>query len=60
MSEEFHAWVRKMAEEKLLFLPHAMRQMTHPDRMISTKDVRKVIFEGEIVEDYPRANASEN
>jgi hypothetical protein len=41
------------AEEKLLFLPHASRQMMRPDRMISTGEVRKVIFEGEIIEDYP-------
>ena len=27
--------------------------MIHPDRMISTLEVRKVIFEGEIIEDYP-------
>lgn len=25
----------------------------HPDRMISSLEVRKVIFEGEIIEDYP-------
>jgi hypothetical protein len=34
-------------------LSHAARQMMHPDRMISTADVRKVIFEGKIIEDYP-------
>ena len=45
--------VRKRAGQKLLFLPHAIRQMIHPDRMISTLEVRKVIFEGEIIEDYP-------
>ena len=45
--------VRKRAEQKLLFLPHAIRQMMHPDRMITTLEVRKVIFEGEIIEDYP-------
>lgn len=53
MTQEFLDLVREKAEEKLLFLPHAVRQMLHPDRMISTKDVRKVIFEGEIIEDYP-------
>ena len=36
-----------------MFLPHAIRQMSHPDRMISTSEVRKIIFEGEIIEDYP-------
>lgn len=37
----------------MLFLPHAVRQMSRPDRMISTVDVRKVVEEGEIIEDYP-------
>ncbi|GAB6040289.1 DUF4258 domain-containing protein [Endothiovibrio diazotrophicus] len=45
--------IRACAEQKLLFLPHAVRQMARPDRMISTREIRKVIFEGEIIEDYP-------
>lgn len=53
MNHEFLKLVRQKAEEKLLFLPHASRQMMRPDRMISTAEVRKVIFEGEIIEDYP-------
>jgi len=28
--------------------------MMRPDRMISTAEVRRVIFEGEIIEDYPQ------
>ena len=36
-----------------MFLPHALRQMAHPDRMISTKEVRAVLERGEIIEDYP-------
>jgi hypothetical protein len=27
--------------------------MSHPDRIISTSEVRQVIFEGELIEDYP-------
>ena len=27
--------------------------MSRPERMIGTKDVRKAIFEGDVVEDYP-------
>lgn len=50
---EFLNLVREKAGEKLLFLPHAVRQMSRPDRIISTAEVRKVIFEGEIIEDYP-------
>lgn len=53
MNQDFLNLVRKKAEEKLLFLPHAVRQMIHPDRMISTSEVRKAISEGEIIEDYP-------
>jgi len=53
MNQEFLQLVRKKAEERLLFRPHALRQMMHPERMISSTDVRKVIFEGEIIEDYP-------
>ncbi|NOZ09761.1 MAG: DUF4258 domain-containing protein [Gammaproteobacteria bacterium] len=27
--------------------------MSRPDRMISTSDIRKILEEGEIIEDYP-------
>jgi hypothetical protein len=45
--------VRESAVRRMLFLPHAIRQMTHPDRMISTVEVRGIIHEGEVIEDYP-------
>ena len=50
---EFRLFIRERASERLLFLPHAVRQMSKPDRMITTSDVRKVLEEGEIIEDYP-------
>lgn len=53
MDTEFLELVRKRAVEKLLFLPHATRQMMRPERMINTTEVRKVLMEGEIIEDYP-------
>jgi len=40
-------------QKKLLFLPHAIKQMSRPDRMISKDDIRKAIINGEIIEDYP-------
>ncbi len=52
MTEEYLDIVREKAKQKLLFLPHAIRQMNHPERMINVLEVRKVIFEGEIIEDY--------
>jgi hypothetical protein len=45
--------IRQNAAKRILFLPHAVRQMSQPDRMISTADIRSVIKEGEIIEDYP-------
>jgi hypothetical protein len=50
---EFRQLIREKAIQRLLFLPHAIRQMSRPDRMISSSDVRKVIDEGEIIEEYP-------
>ncbi len=45
--------VRLAAERKILFLPHAVRQMSRPSRMISPTEIERVIFAGELVEDYP-------
>lgn len=45
--------VKTSAAKKILFLPHAVRQMSRPDRMITTKDIRYVIEHGEVIEDYP-------
>ena len=45
--------VRKSALKKIIYLPHAVRQMSRPDRMISASDVRRALEQGELVEDYP-------
>lgn len=45
--------VRSSAEKRIIFLPHAIRQMSRPDRLITRLDIRAVIFEGEVIEDYP-------
>lgn len=50
---EFMQLIRERATQRILFLPHALRQMSRADRMISAAEVRKVIEEGEIIEDYP-------
>lgn len=44
---------RETAARKLLFLPHAIRQMNKPERMISPVEVREVVLHGEVIEDYP-------
>ncbi|MES9856729.1 MAG: DUF4258 domain-containing protein [Sedimenticola sp.] len=40
------------AMKKILFLPHAIKQMSRPDRMISTEEIREAIFNGDIIEEY--------
>jgi hypothetical protein len=45
--------IREAAKKKYLFLPHALRQMIRAERMISTKEIRQVIEQGEIIENYP-------
>jgi hypothetical protein len=45
--------VRAASARRRLYLPHAIRQMARPDRMITASEVRSVIESGELVEDYP-------
>lgn len=45
--------VQDAASKRILFLPHAIRQMSRPERMITTADIRSVVFDGEMIEDYP-------
>ena len=46
--------VRAAAQLKVLFLPHALRQTLRPDRMIRRAEVRRVITDGEVIEEYPK------
>lgn len=45
--------VRSASRKKILYLPHAVRQMSRPDRMITTAEVRQVVQMGKLIEDYP-------
>jgi hypothetical protein len=45
--------VRAAAKKKILFLPHALRQMLRPSRMIRVEEIRHVINSGSIIENYP-------
>jgi len=38
---------------RILFLPHAIRQMSRPERMISAREVEGILRIGEVIEDYP-------
>lgn len=45
--------VREAAQRRVLFLPHAIRQMSHPERMITPSEVERVLMGGELIENYP-------
>jgi hypothetical protein len=45
--------IRTAATKRVLFLPHAVRQMSRPERMISTGEVREILAHGEAIEEYP-------
>ena len=45
--------VRAAAAKRILFLPHTIRQMSRPERMIATTEIKGVISTGEVIEDYP-------
>ena len=53
MTTDIIQQIRECAKKKILYLPHAVRQMSKPDRMISPIEVRYVIEYGEIIENYP-------
>ena len=53
MPADILGMVRAAATRRVLFLPHAVRQMSRLDRMISTADIRAVVFNGDVIEDYP-------
>ena len=52
MSEEtaFLSLIRTAAARRVLFLPHAVRQMSRPERLITTSEIQRVIAAGEIIE----------
>jgi hypothetical protein len=46
--------IRQAAAIKVLFLPHAVQQMSRPERIIRPAEVRRVVDTGEVIEDYPK------
>ena len=50
--EEIHHRVKEAAAKRLLFLPHAIHQMSRLERMISSEEIETVIWSGEVIEDY--------
>jgi hypothetical protein len=53
MSDEILQNIRTVASKKILYLPHAIRQMSRPDRMITTEEIRRILQDGKVIENYP-------
>ncbi|MBA7650089.1 hypothetical protein ES703_57890 [subsurface metagenome] len=45
--------IRKKAKKKIIYTEHAVDEMLAEEEMISKDEVRHVIFNGEIIEEYP-------
>jgi hypothetical protein len=45
--------VRRAARARILYLPHAVKQMALPERLISVGEVEEVVLQGDLLEDYP-------
>jgi hypothetical protein len=45
--------IQLAAAKRILFLSHAVRQMSRADRMITSTEVRNIVESGEVIEDYP-------
>lgn len=45
--------IRQSAEKKVIYAFHALDEMNAENEMITKNEVRYVVFDGEIIEDYP-------
>ncbi len=52
MRRGFIGRIRRAAAKRILFLPHAVRQMAKPDRMIAPREVESTVADGEVIEEY--------
>ena len=53
MSDDIWEQVQRSAKKRILFLPHTIQQMSRPERMITTEEVKIVVTSGELIENYP-------
>lgn len=44
--------IESSAKKNTFFLPHATKQMSRSDSMITTDEIREAVLHGEIIEEY--------
>lgn len=50
---DFIYLIKQSASKKIIYTIHALDEMNAEDEIITTDEVRQVVFNGEIIEDYP-------
>lgn len=50
---DFIEQVKIAAEKKIMYSLHALNEMNAESEIITTDEIRYIIFNGEIIEDYP-------
>ena len=45
--------IRKLTQRQIIYTEHALDRMNAESEMITFEEVREVVIEGEIIEDYP-------
>jgi hypothetical protein len=50
---DFIDQIKQAAKKKIIYTFHALDEMNAEDEMIMTEDVRFVVLNGEVIEDYP-------
>ena len=51
--KDVHKKIKTAASKRILFLLHAIQQMSRPSRMISGEEVEDVVWNGEVIENCP-------
>lgn len=46
-------FIKEAANKKIIYTLHAVDEMNEENEMITTEEIKQVIFQGEIIEDYP-------
>jgi len=49
----FREEIRQAAKARIIYSAHALDEMTAEDELITTAEVRDVVFYGDVIEDYP-------
>jgi hypothetical protein len=52
--DNIHLIIKKAAQKRILYTTHALKQMNSEKRLILTKEIENKIFNGHIIENYPK------